>query len=473
MPTEFLHGAEVIEVDDGIRPIQTVKTGVIGLIGTAPDAVDATFPLNTPVLLAGQPRKAADLGASGTLKDAIDGIFDQVGATVVVVRVEEGEDDAETMSNIIGDVTLFSGVHAFRAAQAEVKVQPRILIAPGFTSTRPVGVASIAIGAGGTGYGVPAITFEGGGGGTGAEATATVVEGVITAITVTKAGYGYTEAPTVVITDDGDGADAAATATTGATANPVVAELQGIADRLRATIFADGPNTTDAAAITYREDWGSRRIYVIDPHAMVWDTDEASAVAQPTSSRAAGRQAWLDSNKGFWWSPSNQILNGVVGIARPIDFALSDPNSIANYLNENEVATIIQEDGYRLWGNRTCSSDPLWAFLSVGRTADAIYDSIERAQLWAMDRPFSAQLLRDIEGSVNAYLRTLVALGAILGGRAWLDEELNTATEMQAGKLYIDFDIEPPAPLERLTFRAHRNGDYYEELVAKVLASAA
>ena len=24
-------------------------------------------------------------------------------------------------------------------------------------------------------------------------------------------------------------------------------------------------------------------------------------------------------------------------------------------LNENEVATIIQEDGYRLWGNRTCS----------------------------------------------------------------------------------------------------------------------
>lgn len=34
---------------------------------------------------------------------------------------------------------------------------------------------------------------------------------------------------------------------------------------------------------------------------------------------------------------------------------------------------------------------------------------------------------------------------------------------MKAGKLFLDFDIEPPAPLEHLTLQAHRNGDYYEE----------
>ena len=37
-----------------------------------------------------------------------------------------------------------------------------------------------------------------------------------------------------------------------------------------------------------------------------------------------------------------------------------------------------------------------------------------------------------------------------------------------AGPLYVDFDIEPPAPLERLTFRAHRNSGYYEELINQV-----
>jgi phage tail sheath protein FI len=470
MSTDFLHGVEVIEVDDGIRPIQTVRSGVIGLIGTAPDANATEFPLNTPVLLAGTQRKAALLGDEGSLKDAVDAIFDQTGAMVVVIRVEEGEDINETMSNIIGDGTLFTGVHGFLAAKSTVKVTPKILIAPGFTSLRPTGVASIAVGDGGTGYTAATVAITGGGG-EGAEATAVIADGVITGITVTKAGFGYTSAPDVAIT--GDGSDAAATATTGASANPVVAELAGIADRLRAVIFADGPNSTDAAAITYREDWGSARVYVIDPHVMVWDTDSDAAVAQPASARAAGRQAALDNDRGFWWSPSNQLLNGVVGIARPIDFNLSDPNTVANLLNENEVATVIQQDGYRLWGNRTCSSDPLWAFLSVRRTADMIYESIEQAFLWAMDRPMSAQLLRDVEGSVNAYLRHLVALGAILGGRAWLDTELNSATALQAGQLYIDFDIEPAAPLERLTFRAHRNAGYYEELVEQVAEAAA
>jgi len=38
MPDQFLHGVEVIELDYGARPISTVRSSVIGLIGTAPDA---------------------------------------------------------------------------------------------------------------------------------------------------------------------------------------------------------------------------------------------------------------------------------------------------------------------------------------------------------------------------------------------------------------------------------------------------
>ncbi len=54
----------------------------------------------------------------------------------------------------------------------------------------------------------------------------------------------------------------------------------------------------------------------------------------------------------------------------------------------------------------------------------------------------------------------------------WLDPELNTQTKLMAGKLYVNFDIEPPAPLEHLTFRAYRNGEYYEELIADVALAA-
>jgi len=44
MPASFLHGIETIEVDKGARTIQTVKTAVIGLIGTAPvDTVNEEY----------------------------------------------------------------------------------------------------------------------------------------------------------------------------------------------------------------------------------------------------------------------------------------------------------------------------------------------------------------------------------------------------------------------------------------------
>ena len=83
-----------------------------------------------------------------------------------------------------------------------------------------------------------------------------------------------------------------------------------------------------------------------------------------------------DNTRGFWYSPSNLIINGIVGISKPIDFTLGDSNCVANYLNENEISTVIQQDGYRLWGNRSTSSDPKWSFLSVRRTADMINDSL-------------------------------------------------------------------------------------------------
>lgn len=90
MTEKFLHGVNVIEVTSGPRTIRTSRSSVIGVIGTAPEANAEKFPLNKPVLIAGSLKEAAKLGKKGTLPSAIRGIFSQIGATVVVVRVEEG-----------------------------------------------------------------------------------------------------------------------------------------------------------------------------------------------------------------------------------------------------------------------------------------------------------------------------------------------------------------------------------------------
>ena len=385
MATDFLHGVEVVEIDGGTRPIRTVKSSVIGLIGTAPNADGAKFPLNTPVLIAGNRTEAAGLGTGGTLPSAIDGIFDQAGAAVVVVRVHEEADDNETLSNVVGGVSAggdYEGVHALLGAKSVVGVQPRILCAPGFSHQQAAG-----------------------------------------------------------------------------------AELVVVAEKLRAAAIIDGPNTTDDDAKAYAKNFGSQRAYLVDPWVKVWDTALNAETIQPASARVAGMIARSDNERGFWWSPSNTEMRGIIGTARPIDFTLGDVNSRANLLNENNVTTIIRENGFRLWGNRTLGTDPKWAFLSVRRTADIIQDSIQRAHLWAVDRNITKTYVENVTDGVNAYLRELKALGAIAGGACWADRELNTKEVIQAGKVYFDFDFAPYSPAERITFRSHLNNDYLEEIV--------
>ncbi len=402
MPETFLHGVEVVQIDDGPRPIQTVRSSVIGLIGTAPDADASAFPLNTPVLIAGNRVEAAGLDTvgdgNGTLPDAIDAIFDQTGAVVVVVRVDEGADLDATRANVVGGIDsgtgAYQGVHAFLAAESVLGFAPRILCAPGFTGVRPEDPGS----------------------------------------------------PGTYL------------------ANPVVSELLGIADRLRAVIIADGPDTVDADAIAYAGDFGSKRVYVVDPGVKVLD-DTGAIVVEPASARVAGMIAKSDAERGFWWSPSNREVYGIVGTTRSVDFALGDANARANLLNEQNVATVIRQNGYRLWGNRTLSPDPKWAFLSVVRTADMINESLLRAHLWAVDRNISKTYLEDVTEAVNAYLRHLTAQGAILGGRCWADPDLNTPAALAAGKVYFDFDFTPPTPAEHVTFRSRLVNDYFEEVI--------
>lgn len=503
---QFLHGVEVVQIDSGARPIATVSSAIIGLIGTAPDSqpevkaslvfgtvaanngitytskltgtagnkssltlvdpkansaalgvtvngndvsvslatsvagaitttatqlmaaiaaspaatalmltaalgastgagvvtaqpktfmgggVNEAFPLNTPVLIAGSRTDAAKLGATGTLPDALDSIFDQAGAVVVVVRVEAGLDDAATSANIVGGVNAitgdYEGMQAFLGAESVLGFAPKILIAPGFTHLYTAGQA-----------------------------------------------------------------------------NTVVSNMIAIADRLRAIIIKDGPSTIDSDAISDAGNYGSKRVYMVDP--FVNKTDALGQVFRsPASACVAGLIAKNDNENGFWWSPSNQNINGIVGTDRPIDFTQGDTNSRCNLLNSKNVATIVRQDGFRLWGNRTLSSDPKWAFLSVVRTADIINESLQRAHLWAVDRNITKTYIQDVTEGVNAYMRHLVNIGALLGGSCWADPALNTPDQIAQGKVYFDFDFTVPTPAEHVTFRSHLVNDYIKSLFA-------
>lgn len=472
---QFLHGVEVIDIDTGARPISTVRASIIGIVGTAPDADPVAFPLNKPVLIAGSRREAAKLDmvgtAAGTLPSALDSIMDQAGAIVVVIRVEEGADDQETLANVLGGVNAqtgqYMGVHAFKAAESVLGFAPRILIAPGFTHARVQDGVVTLTGVEGSGYtdGEYTLTVTGGGG-AGAIATATIAGGKVTKRTIINSGNGYTTAPTFALpADAGTGTGATFTATIGIAGNAVVAELIGIAEAMRAVIIQDGTNTNDADAIAQAGDFGSKRVYLVDPKVLKTGTD-GTLTNEWASSVVAGVIAKSDAERGWWWSPSNVEISGIQGTFRPIDFKLGDASARANLLNEKKVATIIRQNGFRLWGNRTLAMDQKWAFLCVVRTADIIADSLTAAHLWAVDRGITKNYVTEVVEGVNAYLRYLTSIGAIIGGKCWADPELNTPDQIAQGKVFFDFDFTPVYPAEHITFRSHLVNDYIKDIFA-------
>ena len=131
--SDFLHGVRVVELAGGQRPIRTIQTAVIGVVCTAPDADPVKFPLDTPVLLTDAYAGMAKAGQTGTLARTLDAITDQARAMVIVVRIAQGDTEAETVSNTIGGVAANgrrTGLQALLDAQALLGVTPRILAAP-------------------------------------------------------------------------------------------------------------------------------------------------------------------------------------------------------------------------------------------------------------------------------------------------------------------------------------------------------
>lgn len=232
-------------------------------------------------------------------------------------------------------------------------------------------------------------------------------------------------------------------------ADPVLTALIAVAEKLRAIVIADGPNTQDAAAIAAAQSAAHARVYMVDPFVLNLAGDPV-----PASPYAAGVMAKVDSEKGFWCSPSNTIIQGIIGTARPVDFGLGNADCRAQFLNEHGVATVIHHEGFRLFGNRSTTADPKWQFLSVRRTADILHDSLVKAHFWAVDRNLSKTYFDDVAESVNAAIARLQAQGALLGGSCTPSPELNSPADLANGHVYFDIAFTPPYPTERLTFRS-------------------
>ena len=251
----------------------------------------------------------------------------------------------------------------------------------------------------------------------------------------------------------------------------VATELATIAKKLRAFayVYAWGCQTKEDV-VAYRDAFAARELMVIWPNFVAFNVYTAQTETVPAVAVAMGLRAKIDNEIGWHKTLSNVAVNGVTGIDADVTWDLQDPATDAGYLNSNEITTLIQHDGFRFWGSRTCSDDPLFAFENYTRTAQIMADTIAEAHMWAIDKPMHGSLVNDMLEGIKAKQREWTRLGYLMGGDAWYDPELNSKDTLKAGKLYIDYDYTPVPPLEDLTFRQRITDSYLADFASTITA---
>lgn len=483
-----IFGLSITRLDSEARPASTSDMAVIGLVGTAPLAVSGQFPVNDPVLIYSDDAAAvAALGATGSLPAQIDLINQQLGefqvaAKIVIVRVTEGANEAETLTNLVGSASLKTGIHALRKAGPKLGVVPRLIGVPGNTHQTVSGVESVTVGTPGSGYTAPPTVSFTGGGGTGAAGTAVLGTGPdagkVVGVTITNPGSGYTSAPTVGFTG-GTGSGAAATAVVAQLANVVCAALPSLCEALLAHAVVTGPHTTQQAYTDWRETISSSRLIPVE----TWVKVGTSATVTDSVGTVLGIAVRRDHEKNGrpFHSWANQPVYGIVGPNRDIEFSLTDGATEGQAIlalnggiilrGEAGVETAIASGGFIFVGTDNAGEDELWRFYNVTRGRDYIHLLFLRTLRFYLGRfNLTGQTVQAIINTMNSALRDLQADGDILGYKVDFERSQNSPENLRQGRFVVNFAAEEAPVLRYLGIRSSRYRPALDLLLDSLLA---
>lgn len=475
-----MHGIKVNELTNGARAIKALSTGIIGLIATAPDAqAEVKAKLNTGVI-------ASNNAQTFTAK--LDGA---AGNAIRLSLVDPLANNAALAITVEGTVITVKLATSAGGAITTTATQLAAAIAANAAANALVGVVSTGAS---TGAGVVATlpaTFLTGGRNEafplGARTLITDVRGAIA-----KAGATGTLKPALEAISDqcspvivlvrvdvatGDAEDptqddlvnAGLALLLGAQSEfgfrprivgapgldtaDVAAQIALTARKLRARSYAMAIGDDLAEATAFRQNFGARELMLFWPG---WKEGPLHTVAS-----ALGLRARIDMEIGWHKTLSNVAVDGVTGLLKDVTFDITGDDHDAALLNAADITTMIRHNGFRFWGNRTCSDEPLFAFESTVATAQVLQDEIAAGVLWAIDKPMTKVLIKDIIETINGRGRALIAEGKLIGFNAWYDPAQNAEADLAAGKLVIDYDFTPVAPLESLTLNQRITDRYY------------
>lgn len=172
----------------------------------------------------------------------------------------------------------------------------------------------------------------------------------------------------------------------------------------------------------------------------------------PPSGHVAGLYARTDAARGVWKAPAGVAasLNGISGLTTELD----DVEHGA--LNPRGVAVLRRFPGVGVvaFGARTVSSDPLWRYIPVRRTAIMLRVSIYNGIQWAVFEPNDETLWSQLRLTIGSFMTTLFRQGAFQGGSATdaffvkCDGETTTQADIDQGVVNVQVGFAALKPAE-------------------------
>lgn len=402
-------GISITRIDSEPRPPVWSDMSVAGIIGTAPDADAAAYPIDTPVFLySDDVAKLTALGARGTLRDAIALVNAQLGefqaaAKVVVVRVDEGLDTNATIANIVGD-TVSTGLSAFLNAGSSLGVIPRLLCAPGFTSQREPELANPVCAA------LPSICER--------LLAHAVVDG------------------------------------------PATTEQDAI--DWRETISSHRLITVDPAVQVFAD--GTAVVQPLSPAII------GVGVRRDHEKQGRPFHSWANQPVQGIIGPSRPINFSLTDGATEAQRLLS-ANIGVLLRGEMGVESAIGQGGFIFVGTDNAGEDDLWRFYNVTRGRDFIHLMLLRTLRFYLGRfNITGQTIQAILNTMDTGLRNLKADGDLLGYQIKFTRDQNTPEELRQGRFTVTFAAEEAPVLRYLGVQSARYRPALDALLDDLLS---
>ncbi len=241
-------------------------------------------------------------------------------------------------------------------------------------------------------------------------------------------------------------------------ADPVATQLRLMGNRLNAITCID---VNKEQHLEYREANAGENVFMLHPSVKIQDGN--SIINAPMSAAAAGAFGVRE----FWKVLTNVPVEGILGTSEPISFSIDDPLSDGQVLNSKQIATIVRQDGFRFWGSRGTGdpSVPKKSFIHYQRIRFAIREALIAANAWAVGKELTRSYFDEVTRVVNEYMAKLATLGAIAGGKCFVDEETNTPSELENGHASFGFEYSPTPVSEKVTFYENITNSYLKNIL--------